>query len=122
MVKATFITGLDTKTLPTKEEFVLYCNSVYLPDVDDERIEALWNRLNDTCWVTCRGNVTKNWASFTKSTYEKMWKEDFGKEYDKWRKAKEDYEWERFGWNRNKILRWRAKKSQDVRPLVWNGF
>lgn len=41
MVKATFITGIDTSTLPTKEEFVLYCNSVYLPDVDDERIEAL---------------------------------------------------------------------------------
>lgn len=101
MVKATFITGLDTKTLPTKEEFVLYCNSVYLPDVDDERIEALWKRLNDTGWITCRGNVTKNWASFAKSTYEKMWKEDFGKEYDKWYKAKEDYEWERFGWNRN---------------------
>ena len=98
MVKATFITGIDTNTLPTKEEFVCYCNRVYLPDVDDNRIDALWKRLNDTGWITCRGKVTKCWPSFAKSTYEKMWREDFGKEYDEWYRAKEEYETERFQW------------------------
>ena len=63
MVKATFITGIDTNTLPTTEEFVCYCNRVYLPDVDTNRIYALWKRLNDIGCITCRGKVTKCWTA-----------------------------------------------------------
>lgn len=120
MVKATFITGIDTKTLPTKEEFVSYCNLVYLPDVNDERIEALWKRLNDTGWVTCRGNVTKNWTSFAKSTYEKMWKEDFGKEFDEWCKAKEEYEEKRYKWNMNASYYAQEQRNPKVYD-IWLG-